>query len=187
MQMGIPGWLALFYVLWICAPMVPAILIYALFPKQPIGVKGPLGTLTVSATGAFAAYVIVFALAFPIVRNTEESLRALMHPIWTVSAKAKLVDENGNNANPVWFQGLNVELRPTFYSTANESVTIYVPQVTEKLPDILLSIPKFGSGTINLSDPGLAIDDHRKTISVHDPVVISKFPVQAAGVAADHP
>jgi hypothetical protein len=166
--------------------MVPAILIYALFPKQSIGVQGPLGALSISATGAFAAYIIAFGLSFPIVKNSQDTLRALTHPIWTVSAKATLVDENGNGANPEWFRGLSVELRPAFYSTTNEHVTVYVPQVADRLPNILLSIPKFGSGAIDLSDPEqLAIDYSNKIIKVRAPVKITRFPVQATGIAAE--
>src|SRR5271168_1316822 len=110
MELSIPVLLALFYFLWICVPMIPAVLIYALFPKSPIGVTGPLGALTISATGAFAAYIIVFGLAFSIVSKSEETLTSMLSPTWTESAKVKLVNQSGSPASEQWLQGLMVQL-----------------------------------------------------------------------------
>ncbi len=183
MNIGIESLFALYYVLWVCVPMIPAVLIYALFPKEPIAVKGPLGALTISATGAFAAYVIVFALAYPIVSKSEDALAGMIRPIWSISAKVKLVDEAGNEANPAWLSGLVVELKPDFYNTANQYVNVLVPEVGGTLPNVVLRVPNFGSEVINMSDPtGISRDEFHKKIEIANPIVIRKFPEVTAGV-----
>jgi hypothetical protein len=169
--------------------MVPAVLIYALFPKQPIGVKGPLGALTISATGAFAAYVIVFALAYPIVSRSEDLLseRAMSRSVWDVSAEVSLVDESGHQVNPLWLSGLVVQLRPDFYDPAGPLLKMSIPEINGSLPNIVLSVPKFGSEVINTSDmTKLSKDDLHKKIQVNK-VVIKKIPELAAGVGAATP
>lgn len=54
------------HLLWVTAPLLPAILIYSLFPNSTVAVSGPLANLTVRATGAFAGYLVVFAATFPL-------------------------------------------------------------------------------------------------------------------------
>jgi hypothetical protein len=163
--------------------MIPAVFIYALFPKERIGVSGPLGGLTINATGAFAAYVITFFLAYPIVQQAEKTFAGMVHPIWKVSAKVKLVDENGQEVDPDWLKGLLVELRPDFYATANEIVNVSVPEINGKLPNLVLRIPGFGSKVIDTSDDKLSRDEYNKELKVQEPVLIKKFPVLSGGIA----
>jgi hypothetical protein len=59
------------YVLFVLLPLVPAVLIFWLFPESKVAVTGPLQGLTVNATGAFAAYIITGLLGFFIVRQIE--------------------------------------------------------------------------------------------------------------------
>jgi len=168
--------------------MIPAVLIYWLFPKNPIGVRGPLGGLTINASGAFAAYVIVFGLAFPIVRDSEDVLRGLTNPVWTVSAKVSLLDEKGNKANPDWLKSLGVELHPDFYTTANDVVRIVVPEINGSVPNIVFRVPNFGSQVLDIEEEEgegrLIRDKSHKTIKVSKPIEIKKIPVVTTGLAA---
>ena len=43
----------------VLVPMIPLIVIYRLFPDTAVAVTGVLSGLTVRATGAFAAYLIL--------------------------------------------------------------------------------------------------------------------------------
>ena len=54
---------ALVYVLAVVGPLVPAVLIYRLFPNTRVSVSGPLAGLTLRARGAFAAYLVTFRLS----------------------------------------------------------------------------------------------------------------------------
>jgi hypothetical protein len=184
MDIGVPGLLALYYILWICVPIIPAVVIYALFPRDPINVRGPLGALTINAGGAFAAYVIVFGLAFPIVKNAEDALGGMMSPTWTVSAKVKLLDGSGKEADKQLLQGLSVQLRPDYYTTANELVTVQIPEIGSRLPKVILSIPKFGSQVLDLDDANdITKDDFHKTIKVNNAITIQQIPILGVGLA----
>ena len=44
---------------WVLLPLVPAVLIYLIFPRTQVGLAGPFSGLTIRASGAFAAYFIV--------------------------------------------------------------------------------------------------------------------------------
>src|SRR5882762_8944238 len=56
-------------------PIVPAWLTYRITPNQTIGLKGPLQGLTVRATGAFAAYLIVLMIiVYSILPNAVGSI-----------------------------------------------------------------------------------------------------------------
>ena len=182
MELGIQSWLAFFYVLWVCVPMIPAVLIYALFPKQQIGVKGPLGSLTVSATGAFAAYIIVFALAYPIVKNDENTVAGMVRAVWTVEADVKLVDENDQEVAPSWLKALSVELHPSSLEIADHVVTMQLPEVNGILPNIVLSVPNFGSAVIKPSEISAGKDEFHRSIKV-DNVKIKRFPSVSGGLA----
>jgi hypothetical protein len=64
--------LALLQVLWVLLPLIPAVLIYRLFPDTKVGVSGPLANLTVRASGAFAGYLVVFLIVMPLVNRSSE-------------------------------------------------------------------------------------------------------------------
>src|SRR3954454_16755298 len=137
------------YVLWICGPLIPATIIYKLAPNEPIGLAGPLGNLKINASGAFAAYIIVFSLASPIVSNMMNTVTGMVNPAWTVSARVRLQGENGSAPNPQLIRGLVVQLRPDIISTIDEHITATVPEINHKFPKIWLNIPNFGSHVID--------------------------------------
>jgi hypothetical protein len=186
MEPGVPILLALFYLMWICAPVIPATFIYWLFPKDPIKVGGPiLGKLTFKAGGAFAAYVIVFGLAYPIVDKSLDALGSLLNPSWTVTAKVQLHDVSGNVVNnPQWLDGLTVKLQPDYYSHAAERIIISIPELKTGLPNILLSVPKFGSNAIEWESIKFEKDTYRKTIEIKDPVIIQRVEEIGGGLGA---
>ena len=62
------------YVLYVLLPLIPAILIFRLFPETKVAVAGPLQNLTLNATGAFAAYVVTVALGFVLVQSVEAQI-----------------------------------------------------------------------------------------------------------------
>src|SRR5262249_1973110 len=58
--------------IWVALPLVPAILIYRYFPNTQVAASGPLAGLTVKASGAFAAYLVVFLLIFGLVSPIKD-------------------------------------------------------------------------------------------------------------------
>jgi hypothetical protein len=57
------------WILYVLLPLIPAVVIFKLFPDTKVTVSRPLQNLTVNATGAFAAYVVTVALGFVPVNN----------------------------------------------------------------------------------------------------------------------
>ena len=81
------------YALYVLLPMIPAILIYRFFPDTKVGIKGPLGNLTISASGAFAAYIVTVALGFFLIQNTHRQIIDMAHPTWTIIGYVNKEDE----------------------------------------------------------------------------------------------
>src|ERR1700678_2658876 len=72
----------LIYVLYILLPMIPAILIFKNFPEAKVTVSGPLQNLTVNATGAFAAYIVIVLLgAYPVGRVESQIQWSRFYPV----------------------------------------------------------------------------------------------------------
>jgi hypothetical protein len=185
MQLSAPIWMLLLLIMWICGPLIPAALTYRLAPAEKISVGGPiLGKLSFKAGGVFAAYVISAGLVYGIAVKILDSLSSMMKPSWTVTATVKLVDEEGREINnPEWLQGLVVQLRPDYYSTANGHVIISMPELKTGLPDVMVSVPKFGSSVIDWSSVHADKDDYYKTITIKDPVLIHKVQPISAGLS----
>jgi hypothetical protein len=67
------------YLLYVLLPLIPAILIYRLFPDTKVAVSGPLAGLTMKASGAFAAYVIIVALGV-FLKDTHTIIAGMAQP-----------------------------------------------------------------------------------------------------------
>lgn len=144
------AFLALFLV-WLFAPLVPAILTYILAPKERIIVSGPLQGLSIKATGAFAAYLTVFLVCMPFVYMTWKSIRSMSKPYWDVEIPISTFDIN---AKPVdlgaELNNIRVNISPPTYTISGNIVTVRVNTVDERLPKISIDIPKFGGALVDL-------------------------------------
>jgi hypothetical protein len=66
----------LLYTFYVCLPLIPAVVIFRLFPDSKVSVSGPLQNFTVNATGAFAAYVVTVALGILLVQWIETTINS---------------------------------------------------------------------------------------------------------------
>ena len=73
--------------IWVALPLVPAILIYRYFPDTQVAASGPLAGLTVKASGAFAAYLVVFLLIFALVSPIKDVIGSGMRPFGRFAEK----------------------------------------------------------------------------------------------------
>lgn len=172
------------YVLYIILPMVPAILIYKWFPDTKVGVKGPLGNLTMKATGAFAAYVITVILGFFLVNNTHQLIAGMVHPTWTIKAKVELRDINNEKINDRdLLNTLKIGVKPDIVLREENFVQLELPGGEEIRPYLSFYVPNFGKKTICLSDMDstqLERDKIKKTLSFVDPIIIKVTPEYTA-------
>jgi len=168
------------YMVWVLLPLVPSILIYTLFPNTAVAVSGPLANLTIRTTGAFAAYLIVFAMTYPLVDTTRNAIGGFQHQFWTINAQIKLQDEEGKEIRSSdLMRKLSVNTEPGSHSIKNYNAKMRVMQSgSEELPWLIFGIPSFGEKIVVLKEmkDKVIINDYTKTIEILEPIVISKEP-----------
>ena len=161
------------YLLAVLAPLIPAILIYKLFPDTKVSLSGPLSGLTLAAGGAFAAYVIVFLLSMSIMSHFRDTLDGLSTPVWTVKADVALVDENGKPVtDPEALNSVTIELNPNLNEQKFGRMRLTLPVLKSDWPSIHLGLG--GRGTANLDYPFKDFEPQitGRTISLNKPVTI---------------
>jgi hypothetical protein len=77
--------LVLLLTIWVALPLLPAVLIYRLFPNAPLVVTGPLAGLTIKTGGAFAAYLLIFLLIKSQVETTKDFIGGAMRSYWEIT------------------------------------------------------------------------------------------------------
>lgn len=136
-------------VLWVLLPLIPAVLIYRLFPGTYVAAEGPLAGLTVKAGGAFAAYLIVFVVVMPWVNSAYYVVGGWLHPAWTVTGTLHITDKNGVDSHPrdAFFRNISVRTQPEVNSFHYPTFTITIPEGPRGIPAIYLDTD-FGSYSV---------------------------------------
>lgn len=161
-------------VLWILLPLIPAVLIYWLFPNSTAAwAHGTLAGFTVKAGGAFAAYLIVLFAAKPLADREANQAIAYLHPVWTIKGALRIIDKNGAVSHPgeTFFQKINIKTEPPISSFADPTFTITVPEGQGGIPNVYLFIPDY-SKTVLLTLAN--IDKINKTAGVLGEVEIQE-------------
>jgi hypothetical protein len=164
------------YSVWVLLPLVPAILIYLLFPNTSVAVSGPLANLTVRASGAFAAYLVVFAASYPLVQTTKETVGGFQHQFWTMTGNVKLIGANGKEitSKSLWGK-IQFSTKPDPLIREDDIVILSVMEnAAGDLPLITAQVRDFGQKVIDLRHASGSIkrDYYRKTIEIREPIVI---------------
>ena len=161
------------HLLWVLAPLVPAILIYKLFPATSVAVNGPLAGLTVRASGAFAGYLIVFAATFPLIKNMENTFSGFQRSIWTIKAQIQMLDKNGVELTSIDnFSRVNVYTEPKPFSVNGNIVRMKIAEGDGEFPLLVVQAPSFGGKAIvvDRSTRSFRFDNYNKTIELIDPI-----------------
>ncbi len=168
------------YVLWVLLPLIPAILIFWIFPDTKIEVGGPLNGLSVKASGAIGAYILVFAaIGAPILRTGSDLMTNLHHHFWTVQGHIKLFDgkvhDEGHEIKGERREIIVTTTPQPYRLDGNLFIGSLAEDAAKRLPDINISIKGFEPKTVDLNDPKLERDDTHKLI------VIDLIPVDREG------
>jgi hypothetical protein len=179
----------LMYLLAILCPLVPAILIYRLFPNTTVSVGGPLAGLTLRAGGAFAAYVATFLLSMLIMVHYRDMLDSFVTPVWTVTGKVDLIDENGQ---PVTDEGLlngiSVEYFPNPSQTKFGELKLTVPINDSQWPTINVGVRDLGWLPLEYPFKDFNPTSRNHTIALGSPVTIklNRSPYRPEGTNTDN-
>lgn len=134
---------------WLLVPLIPATLIYLLFPSTRVAAIGPFQGFRLKLTGAFGAYFILLLLTWPLLQEQNAVIKSLFRPIWTVTGKLRVFDESGN-AMPINEHTATVTLdnpNPIIIHR-DGSFIMRVPEVEGQIPEIHITYGDFGEVTV---------------------------------------
>lgn len=182
----------LLYLLWICGPLVPAVLIYRLFPDTKVRAEGPLAGLTLRAGGAFAAYLIVFLVAYPLSARQHAILGASLKPFWILKAEVVANDPAGKAITySNFYKGMTVSFSPEIQVLTGREVSLKVPMegFGHRWPKITFQVPSYGGVTIdpaNYADR-MEIDEFTREVRIHGPIPLERFVPANFGIGSAPP
>ncbi len=172
--------LILLYFLWVMGPLVPAVLIYKLFPDTSVSAEGPLAGLTVRATGAFAAYLLTFLIAYPLNLKIHNVFGSQLKAVWKLEAELIATDDDGQPIEYApFYKSLQISLSPSLQEIAGRKVELQIPLDGEgrEWPKITFQIPNFGGTTINPSEymEVMEIDEFNKEVKIRSVIPIQRI------------
>jgi hypothetical protein len=157
--------------------MIPALVIYRLFPDTKISANGTLSKWDVKTTGAFAGYIITVVLGYFLVQNTHQLIAQIGNPYWNITAKVELQNEDGtphNGGNLV--DTLEVFIAPQIQRVKYGTAHLIIPGHRKdwKKTDLKFEVAGYGYKTVNLRDitKDANIDPYNLSVELLKPIVI---------------
>lgn len=162
------------YAAWVLLPVIPAILIYWLFPKNTLTAKGVLAGLTVNASGAFGGYLVIFAVTYPFVHQNQNTIGVFMHPYWTVTGEIKLVSyQTGEEVHSeLLLDKLNIVTKPELMGNKSFRMRAALPEQDGGIPWLVFTIPNFGTAVIDIEAASKEVNYYEKTVRLKQPIEI---------------
>jgi hypothetical protein len=162
------------YATWVLLPVIPAILIYWLFPKNTLTARGVLAGLTVNASGAFGGYLVIFTVTYPFVHQNQNTIGVFMHPYWTVTGEIKLVNyQTGVEMHSeLLLDKLNIVTKPEIMGNKSFRMRAALPEQDGGIPWLVFTIPNFGTAVIDVGAASKEVNYYQKTVHLTDPIEI---------------
>ena len=157
----------------ILLPIVPACILYKLFPAKTI-VKGPFKGLNINLTGAFGGYFLVLLIAVGFIQIEGPSQT---YDIWKVEGTIKFGDDSGS------MQNLKFLLEPSTITTEPNGTfkmnIMTVPDYSngKELPWLLLDHNGYRTETVKLEQYRKNAVDNK--IVIEKPIVLKREPRSA--------
>jgi hypothetical protein len=167
------------YALYVLLPIIPAVIIYKLFPKTTADVSGPLGGLTVKAGGAFAAYIVTVVLGSTLVSRIDDRIAAMSTPVWEVNAKLEFRDNQGRVISDPQeiVKDVKVMVHPSLEELIYPEFTMRLPLVKPDLwPTLVFQAPGFKPHPIHLKKDGVVKLNMLKGSVALDKIVLEQLP-----------
>jgi hypothetical protein len=139
---------------WAAIPLLPAILIYRIFPDAPFLAGGQLpGTgLKINAGGASAAYIVLFLLMYPLVDTAKNQIGSLNKPYWEITGVARFINE-GKDFDPPdrILKDMELKAAPSNLSHNGSVLTLQIPEgIARTFPRVTITFPDYPEWTGHL-------------------------------------
>jgi hypothetical protein len=173
--------------LWVLLPLVPAVVIYLIFPRTQISLSGPFQGLSIRSTGAFAGYLIIFLATYPLLRQMNGNLGGMFRPSWTITGNVVVKDENGQAIDPEEGGGnpLKISLSPSNINLNRQGFRLIVPEIDGTIPTMVFEFQGYGYHVIAPNNPSagqnITIDHANRTINIRSPLVFQQRPCRGMG------
>ncbi len=174
-EMILAGISALILILIVLLPLLPAILIYKIFPNTSIKSSGTIGALTWNASGAFAAYMIVLAvIMLSPLKQLTSVVGGFYSPTWTIEMEVEGYD---NNKEPIKLTDIEVLLNPDIHRISEDKIILKIPGLKRsEWPIVQLNIPG-GTKKVNLASlkkEEIEINNYKKHVTLLKPITIKR-------------
>jgi hypothetical protein len=177
---------------WVLLPLVPAVLIYLIFPKTEVTAGGPFAGLTIRASGAFAVYLIVLLATMPLLNRQNHNLEALLRPTWVITGTVQLQDQDGRTRpfnNILDAPKIDIDRR-IVEPQGTSGFRIVVPEVADhQIPYLSVSYPNWASYSLDPVHPeeghNVKINPATKTIDITSPIILRK--TECIGLTCEQP
>jgi hypothetical protein len=149
--------LCFLYFVWVTVPLIPAVIIYRLFPTVNTDAQWKILGIALKAGGASGFYFAILGLGFfRFLDPSTNWISDLKHPYWTVETKVKFYDADHNTINPKTNSLDKISVQPFAYDfrqTDEQSwlVTLKFSELNSDTDSIRLNFPE-GVGFIPLRD-----------------------------------
>jgi hypothetical protein len=176
-------WLSFgFYLLNLLVPIIPAVIIYRLFPEgrtSANSIQGSVSGWRIKAVGAWGAYLTAFVLGFWAINSTAVPLIKAVGgaSVWKIDSDFKFIDEKGNEISDT-VDKLQVE--PPEVKPWGKHATITVFSETLDPPDQMqVKLEGYDYEIVSLAG------GERKNGKIHLPSITMKRlpPIAASGPA----
>ena len=165
------------YCLFVLLPIVPAVILFKMFPDTKVAVRGPLQNLTLKATGAFAGYVVTAILGFFLIQNVVKQIDQMGSSAWTVVVPVKLIDTNAKGIAQLPAVDY-VNFDPKFSHVGDQDLYVSFPhREIDDWPTMSFSMPGFSGGAVDLQRLVAANDEKVATIDRAERKIVVKEPV----------
>lgn len=176
-------WLSFgFYVLNLLVPIIPAVIIYRLFPEGRTAgnsVEGSVAGWKIKAVGAWGAYVTAFLLGLWTIKSTTVPLIKAVGgaSVWTIDSDFRFTDDKGNEIQAAL---TNLEVEPPIVRLWGKHATITLFSETLDPPDgIHVKMQGYDPEIVSL----IGVPSHNGKIQLSTPITLKQLPPIASGPA----
>jgi hypothetical protein len=145
------------YFVWVVVPLLPAVIIYRLFPEAPVATQWKVLGIVLKAGGASGFYFAILGLAFfRFLEPTTDYIKSLHQPFWTVEVPIRFFDADNKDIIPTTNSPEQFRVQPFAYDfkqTGERSylVILRFSELNGETDSIRLIFPE-GVGYIHLRE-----------------------------------